>query len=54
MINLDKADRYFGEVYSLLKKTGTTAQIIMKGGKSVDEVKNSMESTFTISFTCQL
>ena len=39
MINLDTAGRYFGEVYSLLKKTGTTAQIIMKGGKSVDEVK---------------
>ena len=30
MINLDKADRYFDQVYELLQKTGTTEQIIMK------------------------
>lgn len=39
MINLDKADRYFDEVYALLEKTGTREQIIMKGGKGYDEVK---------------
>lgn len=39
MINLDKADRYFEEVYALLKKTGTTNQIIMKGNKSYEKVK---------------
>jgi glycerophosphoryl diester phosphodiesterase len=39
LVNLDKADRYFDEVYALLEKTGTTKQIIMKGGKSVEEVK---------------
>ncbi|MDF9826138.1 glycerophosphoryl diester phosphodiesterase [Ereboglobus sp. PH5-10] len=39
LINLDKADRYFDEVFALLKKTGTTRQIIMKGGKPNDEVK---------------
>lgn len=39
MINLDKADRFFDEVYALLKKTGTTKQIIMKGNKSAEEVK---------------
>ncbi|MDY0104942.1 MAG: glycerophosphodiester phosphodiesterase family protein [Lentimicrobium sp.] len=39
MINLDKADRYFDEVYLLLEKTGTTHQIIMKGRKSPEEVK---------------
>lgn len=38
MINLDKADRYFDEIYLLLQKTGTTRQIIMKGGKSPEEV----------------
>jgi len=38
MINLDKADRYFDEIYVLLQKTGTTRQIIMKGGKSPEEV----------------
>ncbi len=38
LINLDKADRYFDEVYALLKKTGTARQIIMKGGKPNDEV----------------
>jgi glycerophosphoryl diester phosphodiesterase len=39
LVNLDKADRYFDEVYALLEKTGTTKQIIMKGGKSAEEVK---------------
>jgi glycerophosphoryl diester phosphodiesterase len=38
LINLDKADRYFDDVYALLKKTGTARQIIMKGGKPNDEV----------------
>ncbi len=38
MINLDKADRYFDEIYLLLQKTGTTRQIIMKGGKTPEEV----------------
>ncbi len=39
MLNLDKADRYFDQVYALLQKTGTTKQIIMKGNKSAEEVK---------------
>lgn len=39
MINLDKADRYFDQVYDLLEKTGTTKQIIMKGNKSAEKVK---------------
>lgn len=40
MLNLDKADRYFEQVYELMKETGTTKQIVMKGNKSADEVKN--------------
>lgn len=39
MLNLDKADRYFEQVYALMKKTGTTKQIIMKGNKSAADVK---------------
>ncbi len=39
MLNLDKADRYFEQVYALMQKTGTTKQIIMKGNKSAEEVK---------------
>lgn len=39
MLNLDKADRYFEQVYALMKKTGTTKQIVMKGTKSADDVK---------------
>lgn len=39
MLNLDKADRYFEEVYALMKKTGTTKQVIMKGNKSAEAVK---------------
>lgn len=42
MLNLDKADRYFDQVYQLTEKTGTTHQIIMKGSKSVDDVKKMM------------
>jgi glycerophosphoryl diester phosphodiesterase len=44
LINLDKADRYFNEVYLLLVKTGTTRQIIMKGGKAPEEVKKQFGS----------
>jgi glycerophosphoryl diester phosphodiesterase len=39
MVNLDKADRYFDEIYKLLVETGTTKQIIMKGSKSAAEVR---------------
>lgn len=44
LLNLDKADRYFDEVYTLLKKTGTERQIIMKGSKSPQEVKEQFGS----------
>lgn len=39
MINLDKADRFFAEVFELLEKTGTTNLIVMKGGQPAHEVK---------------
>ena len=39
MINLDKADRYFDEVFALLDKTGTGDQIVMKGGQPAAQVK---------------
>ena len=39
MINLDQADLYFDQIYELMKKTGTTKQIIMKGRKPVAEIK---------------
>lgn len=39
LVNLDKADSHFDKVYPLLEKTGTTKQIIMKGGKSAEKVK---------------
>ena len=39
MINLDKADRYFDEVFALLEKTGTTNLIVMKGGQPAHEVR---------------
>lgn len=39
MINLDQADLYFDQIYELMKKTGTTKQIIMKGRKPAEEVK---------------
>ncbi len=39
MLNLDKADRYFDQIMELLEKTGTTRQIVMKGGSSPKDVK---------------
>ena len=44
MINLDKADRYFDEVFAMLERTGTTNLIIMKGGQPANEVKVSGKS----------
>lgn len=40
MLNLDKADNYFQDVYPLLEKTGTADQIIMKGNKPAVQVKD--------------
>ncbi|MCC8172324.1 MAG: glycerophosphodiester phosphodiesterase family protein [Parabacteroides sp.] len=39
MLNLDQADLYFDQIYELMKKTGTTRQIIMKGRKPAAEVQ---------------
>ena len=39
MLNLDKADRYFEQVYELMERTGTTKQIVMKGTSSAEKVK---------------
>ena len=39
MINLDKADRYFDEVFALLDKTGAGNLIVMKGGQPADQVR---------------
>ncbi|MDD6471902.1 MAG: glycerophosphodiester phosphodiesterase family protein [Bacteroidales bacterium] len=39
MLNLDKADRYFEQVMSILAETGTTHQVVMKGSKSAADVK---------------
>ena len=44
MINLDQADLYFDQIYELMKKTGTTKQIIMTGRKPVAEVKKQFGS----------
>lgn len=39
MINLDKADCFFEEIFPLLEKTSTTSQVIMKGKLSAQQVK---------------
>jgi glycerophosphoryl diester phosphodiesterase len=44
MLNLDKADRYFNAVLALIEKTGTTRQIIMKGGASPEQVSSRFGS----------
>lgn len=39
LINLDKADEYFQEVYPLLEKTGTVEQTIIKSDKPYEELR---------------
>lgn len=39
MVNLDHAYSYFDEIYEILKKTGTTKQVIMKGAQPLATVK---------------
>ena len=39
LINIDKGYDYFQQVYELLEKTGTTDQVIVKSGYSIDKVK---------------
>lgn len=38
-VNLDKADKYFDEVYAVLEKTETVAQTIIKSDKPYKELK---------------
>ena len=39
LINIDKGYGYFQQMYSLLAKTGTLDQVVIKGGHSYDKVK---------------
>ena len=39
LINIDKGYDYFNEVYSLLEKTGTTSQAVIKSGFSLEKVR---------------
>lgn len=39
MVNLDKAFDYFDQVYEIIERTGTTADIIMKSSAPASEVK---------------
>lgn len=38
-VNLDKADKYFDDVYRVLEETGTTGQTIIKSDKPYEELK---------------
>lgn len=44
LINLDKAADYMDLVYEILVKTGTVDQVILKGGKNLDQVKEQYGS----------
>jgi glycerophosphoryl diester phosphodiesterase len=39
MINLDKADDYFDEIYPLLKETNTIGQVVLKGHYTAEEFR---------------
>lgn len=38
-VNLDKADKYFADVYEVLERTGTVEQTIIKSDKSYSELR---------------
>lgn len=40
IVNLDKADRYFDDVYEILKRTGTIHQVIIKSDKPYTELED--------------
>lgn len=42
LVNLDKCYDHFADAYTILEKTGTTYQVIMKGNKPVAQVKQDM------------
>ena len=44
LLNLDKADRYFPEIYALLQRTGTERQVVMKGKGTAEEVRRQYGS----------
>lgn len=46
MVNLDKADRYFDDVYHILEKTGTVEQTIIKSDKPYAELKKQFGEHF--------
>lgn len=39
LINVDKGYEYFKEAYQLMEKTGTTNQVVIKSGKTIDKVQ---------------
>ena len=39
IVNIDKGDTYFNEVYTLLEKTGTIRQALIKSNKPYEELK---------------
>lgn len=39
LINIDKGYDYFQQVYELMEKTGTTKQVIIKGGQKLQQVQ---------------
>lgn len=45
-VNLDKADKYFDEVYKILEKTGTVEQAIIKSDKPYEELKTKYGEHF--------
>ncbi|MDO4196071.1 MAG: glycerophosphodiester phosphodiesterase family protein [Prevotellaceae bacterium] len=46
LINVDKGYDYFQDMYALLEKTGTTNQVVIKSGRSLDTVKKENGDVF--------
>ena len=39
LVNIDKGYEYFKEAYAIAEKTGTTGQVVIKSGNTLDKVK---------------
>lgn len=46
-INLDKADKYFGEVYTILERTGTLSLAVIKSSKPYETLKEEVGENLT-------
>lgn len=50
LVNIDKGQDYLSEIEPIIKRTGTEDHVVLKGGNSVDDVKNKLAGYENIIF----